>query len=590
MRHYSIINIVFSLCLLFCISSCADKIPEKNGFKSLGLYSYDKKSASLSLSEDSSSSYLYYYLKDDALASGVLSSQEKIPDSLEVRFSPQDKDADIIIAFLYSSDFSDGKLNDTLPERPLAECRLPAGKTTSVRLAFPTDRKAVKGFLVYSQGTVSIDDVAKVNAVIGWYQDESRASWSFGPEGGDMASLLTASEAGALSMDLSSSLRFCSILDSSVQEYVRISFRDNPEDLGVNGQQGFVQLLAGEKSYRIRRSPGPQSEVFFAPYLFGADSGRKLSIESGAAMISGIEYECHYTDNGFSEKGFRLPAAIMSDLGSIPSWPSALWQRKDFELFRWNMFPEILLFDFADYKVQDDYLKRLAFYVEKAGYRGRLWSDDDLYGLHGYNAHDYRAESLASFYSTASAENFQLNESEYYLRDILLSYGIIRRSDDGKSFLPGKGGIISISKESTIALRTSLLAHESFHGIYFVDEPFRQKVSEVCSIMDQKSLTFLKNYFASQSTLMYDLNDTYLMENETMAYIMQQSVNAQSSYFADNIAKRGSVINYMPDLASYMRSTKASGFTAAATILDDYVFSRWGLNAGRTYMVSVSQN
>ena len=590
MGHHSISKLVFCLLVVFLFSSCSDKIPEKNGFRSLGLYSYDKTSASLSLSEESSPKYLYYYVTDEAADSGVLSNTGKIPQSLEVRFSPQPKDADVIVSFLYSSDFTKGKLSKTLPIRPLAKCTVPAGKSTSVRLCFPADRSKVKGFLVYSEGTVSVDDVAKVDSVIGWHLDEKSAAWSFGPEGGDMDSFVKKNGVQSMNVDLSSSSLLRSVTDNSVQEYVKIRFRDDPSDVGTNGNQGASEVVSSGRTFHIRRSSGPQTEVFYAPYLFFGDGNRRISVNSGAEMVSGIEYEYVSADEGFSEKGERFPAAISSDLGCIPTWPSELWQRKDFELFSWNMFPEILLFDFADYSVQDDYLKRLAFYVEKAGYRGKLWADKDIEGLHGYNAHDYRAESLASFYSVAAAENFELNEREYYLRDILLKYGIIRRGDDGSGFIPGRGGIISISKESTVALRTSLLAHESFHGIYFIDEPFREKVSEVCAVMDQKSLSFLKSYFASQPTLNYDLDDKYLIENETMAYIMQQSVNAQASYFADNIAWRGSVINSLPELASYIRSTKASGLKAAAVMLDEYVFLRWGLNAGRTSMVSVSQN
>lgn len=589
MRYSSFIKTVFSLCFIFLLFSCADKIPDKSGFKSLGLYAYDSKSSSLRLSEDSSSSYLYYYLSDEDTESGILSNKDKLPQSLELSFSPQSKDAEVIVSFLYPADFNDGKLKETLSVRPLAKCSLPAGKTACVRLALPADRSKVKGFLVYSKDTLAIEDVAKVNTVIGWYKDESSVSWSFGPEGGDEVSLLTAKDADSLSSDFSSSLGLTAITDNSVHEYVKVYFRDEPSDMGGNGNQGFADLTVGKKLFRIFRSYLPQIKKFYVPYFFQANSSRDLKVLSGASMITGMEYEYVLTEAGFSDKGRRIPSAISSDLGCVPGWPSELWGRKEFELFSWDMFPNILLFDFADYDIQDDYLKRLAFYVEKVGYRGKLWTEEDLEGLHGYNAHDYRPESLASFFTVAAVENFPLNESEYFLRDILLHYGIIKKGDDAKSFLPGEGGIISISKESPEYLRHSLLTHESFHGIYFVDEPYRQKVSEVCTIMDNKSLAFLKGYFESQPTLSYDLKDSYLVENEIMAYLMQQSLQAQGSYFAENIARRGSVTKALPDLASYVRDTNASGLAAAAAILDDYVFQRWGLNAGRTYMVSVSQ-
>ncbi|MCR4715292.1 MAG: hypothetical protein K5751_13055 [Treponemataceae bacterium] len=571
----------------------ADRIPPKPGFQSLKLFAYGKASESLSLYESESEQYLCYYTKENNFENSFSSQSGKNPQSLEVRFEPVEKDAEVMVGLLYENDFENDKLVENLPDRPLAKCTIPAGKSARVRLAFPVDGTKIKGFLVYSAGTVSVDDVSRADSVIGWSSTENEVAWSFGAEGGDSQSLFTYTGNDSLIADFGASLDFSAVLDNSVQEYVRIYYRDNKSDAGSNGKQGVVVFSAGENKFTVRRSPEPQKSEFYVPYLFvtsDASSGknRRISVSSGAKMVTGIEYYFIPAVVAEPEDGQRMPSAIKSDLGCIPTWSSKLWNRKDFELFQWDLFPNILLFDFADYKIQDNYLKRLAFYVEKVGYRGSLWADKDIANLHGYNAHDYRAESLASFFNVAMDENFSLNESEYFLRDILVQYGIIKQYDDG-SFVPGKGGIISISKESPVYLRTSLLAHESFHGIYFVEEAFRNKVSEVCTIMDQKSLNFLKSYFASQPTLGYDLNDTYLVENEIMAYIMQQSVNAQSSYFADNIAWRGSVMNALPDLASYIRSTKASGLTAAAAMLDEYVFSRWGLNAGRTSMVSVSQ-
>lgn len=588
---------LFSLILfgfLFCLCSCADSIPGKAGFEALKLYSYNKKSASMSLSESDSDTYLYYYLKDKDCDNGILSHSGKVPQALEVRFMPPEKEADVIVAFLYATDFTKDKLSKTLPERPLAKITVPAGKATRVRLSFPADRTKVKGFLVYSAGTISIDDVSKTDAVIGWSENESEVCLSFGPSGGEAQSVFSYTGSDSLVVDFSASKGFSTLLDGSVEEYVRISYRNEKSDAGVNGNQGVAEIVAGGKKLTVRRSPQPQKSEFYAPYLFGAvkersEKDRLISVESGAQMVSGVEYVFVPVESGFSQKGERLPVAIKSDLGLIPTWPMEQWHRKDFELFQWDMFPNILLFDFANYDIQDDYLKRLAFYVEKVGFRGKLWADNDIANLHGYNAHDYRAESLANFFNAAVNEDFKLNASEYYLCDILVKYGIIEPDADGVHFVPGKGGIISISKESTVELRTSLLAHESFHGIYFVDEQFRAKVSEVCATMDQKSLQFLKSYFESQPSLGYDLSDTYLVENEIMAYMMQQSVSGQAYYFADNIAWRGTVTKALPDLASYVRSTRASGITAAASVLDEYVFERWGLNSGRTSMVRVSQ-
>ena len=40
----------------------------------------------------------------------------------------------------------------------------------------------------------------------------------------------------------------------------------------------------------------------------------------------------------------------------------------DYSIYRWDLIPSVLIFDFKDYVTQDRYLKRLAFFVEKVGF------------------------------------------------------------------------------------------------------------------------------------------------------------------------------------------------------------------------------
>ncbi len=84
-------------------------------------------------------------------------------------------------------------------------------------------------------------------------------------------------------------------------------------------------------------------------------------------------------------------APIPADPGTILTWDRSQWRRPDFELFSWDRYPGVLIFDTASYNVQDDLFNRLAFFVEKAGHVGTIPSPASLAGLHGYNAHDYQA-------------------------------------------------------------------------------------------------------------------------------------------------------------------------------------------------------
>ena len=150
-----------------------------------------------------------------------------------------------------------------------------------------------------------------------------------------------------------------------------------------------------------------------------------------------------------------------------------------------------------------------------------------------------------------------------------------------------EGAIISISKESPRYLRAQFIAHEGVHGIYFLDEEFRNLVDVIYDIIDTKSLQFLQGFFASQPSLGYDPNDPYLMRNELMAYLLQQSVAGIPSYFAGNLANRGTVLKAIPELAKYVRDTNAQGFVDAANVLESFLFSKYGLAAGRVSLTSV---
>ena len=90
--------------------------------------------------------------------------------------------------------------------------------------------------------------------------------------------------------------------------------------------------------------------------------------------------------------------------------------------------------------------------MQKKGYTGRLSYDDEIKSMHGFNAHDYSAETLANFFALAEKENFPLNQSELHLRSILLENGVIR-FENGK-LVEGAGALLSISQESTLPFAT----------------------------------------------------------------------------------------------------------------------------------------
>ena len=285
---------------------------------------------------------------------------------------------------------------------------------------------------------------------------------------------------------------------------------------------------------------------------------------------------------------FPLPLSV--DPGIMLQWPVENWRDARFEVFRWDRFPSLLIFDTADYAVQDKLFKRLSFFVEKAGFMGRLASDAEIAGLHGWNAHDYKAEDLAAFFEAARISNFPLLPEERELLGILLNEGIICRDSNGLS--SGDGGVISISRGSQDYLRSLFLAHEGFHGLFFIDEDFRNFCTERWFSLPSRGRAFITSYFDYQH---YNINDEYLMINEFMAHVLQQPVSRAAAYFGETLPRRlessswrssalggkDSLSNSWPELAGI--------FARESQAFSDYVRRRWGLSGGRVWLVNVSR-
>jgi hypothetical protein len=285
---------------------------------------------------------------------------------------------------------------------------------------------------------------------------------------------------------------------------------------------------------------------------------------------------------------------IAADPGLVLSWPAESWKEKGYAVFRWDAFPQVLIFDTADYAVQDRLFKRLAFFVEKRGFRGRLAPDEEIAGLHGWNAHDYRSRDLAAFFAAAEEARFPLLAEELELRALLLDTGILARRN-GK-IVPGAGAVISISRESDDYLRRRFMAHEGFHGIYFIDEDFRNFSRRRWEGLSEPVRRFILSYFDFQA---YDISDTDLVINEFMAHVLQQDESQAGAYFGGILPNR--MVARSPWRESALPDEGRSGgtrywavldraFRAEAEAFSRYVRQRWGLAAGRVWQLSVIKN
>jgi len=264
--------------------------------------------------------------------------------------------------------------------------------------------------------------------------------------------------------------------------------------------------------------------------LFTEPGGRSEAFEVNPASTPGwldfargsmpfVPREIQFTGTLRSLQVLRVPAEapIPADPGEILDWDQSSWRKPDFELFSWSRFPRVLIMDMASYEIQDAFFKRLAFFVEKAGHAGRLESLSALAGLHGYNAHDYRAEDLARFFTAAGKDSAGLSVEEGALERLLEDNGVVKKTADG--FGPGDGCILSISRGSPPILRSLLLTHESFHGLFFTIPAFRDATEAAWTALTADEQAVWTDYLGTHG---YDTTDHYLVVNEFQSYLLQQ--------------------------------------------------------------------
>jgi hypothetical protein len=251
-----------------------------------------------------------------------------------------------------------------------------------------------------------------------------------------------------------------------------------------------------------------------------------ITVEIAAESTGFALVSLHVSGVAQLDRSEDIPAPIPVDMGGLVGSGSDSWRRDDYELYSWNLYPDILIMDTVSYAVQSEFFKRLAFFVEKAGTAGSLVPDSQLAKRHGWNAHDYRAEDLARFFSRARLEAFSLGDREQHLLDILLRTGIV--TEAGDSFLPGVGGLIALSQESEPRLRSLFMVHEGYHGVFFLDARYQAAVRSVWEELSGLEQQFWKEFLLLRN---YNVADEYLVINEFQAYLMQVTADRLDAYY-----------------------------------------------------------
>ncbi len=323
------------------------------------------------------------------------------------------------------------------------------------------------------------------------------------------------------------------------------------------------------ETYRLSLRPGSHTLSFLPSRELSGD----VRLELEGTGFSGVRIELRREARWMDTSWKPLPA----DMGEMLHRPASSWRRSDFELYSWNLFPKLLIFDYRDYAIQAAMLKRLAFFVEKKESAGTVLPNEKIEHRHGWNAHDYRSDDLARFFTRAAAEAVELNPEELLLRRILLENGIIEETGDMR-WKGVDGGLLSLSKESSARLRYLFLVHEGYHGLFFTSAPFRDRVFAIWETLAEEEQRFWKHFLDWKR---YNVDDSYLLVNEFMAYLMQQSTDRVEPYFYDYIIP--AMIEARPELEPELENLillHPDHFIRNARLIEEAAFEEAGLLAG----------
>lgn len=340
-----------------------------------------------------------------------------------------------------------------------------------------------------------------------------------------------------------------------------------------------LELIGADEERRALQldlRPGTR-EVVIRPELWQIDA-EMLSVAGGPEgfQLLGV------SGRSVSDEP-AIPIPI--EMSELIRYPANEWRREEFELFTWTLYPDMLWFDTRDYQVQARFFRRLAFFVEKRGFIGRLLTDEELQGRHGWNAHNYRPEGLADFFNAVRSTDFPINEYEAQLLEIILDRGVIVRNEEGR-YLPGRGGVLSVSQESSAELRRLLIAHEAMHGVFYEEPAFRRVAFDYWdNVLDTRERGFWRDFFSWAS---YSPDDRYLMVNEFQAYLLQQSERGVRWHFRSRTADRlkAAYPQRVEPIDIFLRDYPST-FVDAGSAMNRALFEAAGMVGGDPYCLQL---
>ena len=345
---------------------------------------------------------------------------------------------------------------------------------------------------------------------------------------------------------------------SNPRGYIAINYRYQAS-LGYRTSRLLLSNDTQHRRYTVQLRPGTHNlylyhaRIGFAPHtlhLPDADYGlTEFSIHCG--VISSADNEALYA-------GLDLLLDPKS---------RQLWRRAEWQIFRWHLYPDIIIIDTATFAVLSHFFKRLAFYTEKVGYQGTIPAEEELAGRYAWRGHNYNAQGLAAFFQEARRLKIALNSSEQLLLQILLQEKLVIELNG--VFLPGRGGILGISWQSPPAARHVILAHEMLHGIFYSVTAFRAAILSHWNALPDYHREAWRELLRS---LTYTPTDRYLMVNEFHAYLLMHGRSASPARLHGLAARAVSLGNapHLQRLIDEDPTAFAQSSTEAARALRDH--------------------
>ena len=151
-----------------------------------------------------------------------------------------------------------------------------------------------------------------------------------------------------------------------------IKLTDEPMWQSTKEQSIYANLLFGGEKIRVKNVVPAENVIIPTGGIKAPFS--QMKIDSNAGCIKAVIMR------PTNVAGKNVIKPIITDPGLILNYKTENWRTVDYELFEWDRYHKILFFDTRNYDIQNNFFRRMAYFVEKKGYQGKLLTDEELEG------------------------------------------------------------------------------------------------------------------------------------------------------------------------------------------------------------------